>query len=139
VRYGVSVPSRGFVSVQQAYREAALFVVIHVSEPADRRRRPVGIECSLIGATATTKAIVASKGNKLRALSDDDRVAAVVNNPCLLRRQPQRRKAAERMHVHPNTCARLQQIATKTGHDPRTFTASSTCSASRNDRRRLTK
>ena len=27
------------------------------------------------------------------------------------------------MHVHPNTIRyRLQQIATKTGHDPRTFT-----------------
>jgi hypothetical protein len=27
------------------------------------------------------------------------------------------------MHVHPNTVRyRLQQIATKTGHDPRTFT-----------------
>ena len=30
--------------------------------------------------------------------------------------------AAHRMHVHPNTVRyRLQQIATKTGHDPRTF------------------
>jgi sugar diacid utilization regulator len=27
------------------------------------------------------------------------------------------------LHVHPNTVRyRLQQIATKTGHDPRTFT-----------------
>jgi DNA-binding PucR family transcriptional regulator len=31
-------------------------------------------------------------------------------------------KAAEQMHVHPNTVRyRLEQIATKTGHDPRTF------------------
>ena len=30
--------------------------------------------------------------------------------------------AANRIHVHPNTIRyRLQQIATKTGHDPRTF------------------
>src|SRR5216684_691712 len=32
-------------------------------------------------------------------------------------------RAAKEMHVHPNTVRyRLQQIATKTGHDPRTFT-----------------
>jgi DNA-binding PucR family transcriptional regulator len=32
-------------------------------------------------------------------------------------------KAAQPMEVHPNTVRyRLQQIATKTGHDPRTFT-----------------
>ena len=31
-------------------------------------------------------------------------------------------KAAEQLHVHPNTVRyRLQQIATKTGYDPRTF------------------
>jgi DNA-binding PucR family transcriptional regulator len=32
-------------------------------------------------------------------------------------------KAAEQMHVHPNTVRyRLQQIASRAGHDPRTFT-----------------
>ena len=31
-------------------------------------------------------------------------------------------RAAEQMHVHPNTVRyRLRQIATRTGHDPRTF------------------
>ena len=35
------------------------------------------LECALIGATATTKAIIASKGNNLRALPHGDRAAAV--------------------------------------------------------------
>jgi hypothetical protein len=35
------------------------------------------LECALIGATATTEAIIASKGNNLRALPDDDLAAAV--------------------------------------------------------------
>jgi hypothetical protein len=64
VRYGVSVPSQGFATVQQAYREAALS--LSYSSPS----RPIvsldelsSIECALVGATATTKAIIASKGS----------------------------------------------------------------------------
>jgi sugar diacid utilization regulator len=124
VRYGVSVPSRGFASVQQAYREATL------SLSYTRPGRPVvsladlsALECALIGATATTKSIVASKGNDLRALSDDDYAAAVETIRAFSGADLNVAKAAERMHLHPNTVRyRLQQIATKTGHDPRTFT-----------------
>jgi hypothetical protein len=124
MRYGVSVPSRGFTSVQQAYREATLS--LSYTSP----RRPIvsladlsALECALIGATAATKAIVASKGKELRALSDDDRAAAVETIRAFSGADLNVAQAAERMHVHPNTVRyRLQQITTKTGHDPRTFT-----------------
>ena len=124
VHYGASVPSQGFASVQQAYREAAL-ALSYTSA-----RRPIvsldelsALECALIGATATTKTIIASKGNDLRALPDEDLAAAVVTIRAFSTANLNVAKAAEQMHVHPNTVRyRLQQIATKTGHDPRTFT-----------------
>jgi hypothetical protein len=124
VRYGVSVPSRGFAGVQQAYREAALSLsYTSPSRPIVSLADLSALECALIGATATTKAVVASKGNDLRALSDDDRAAAVETIRAFSDADLNVAKAAEQMHVHPNTVRyRLQQIATKTGHDPRTFT-----------------
>jgi hypothetical protein len=124
VRYGVSVPSRGFASVQQAYREAALSLsYTSPSRPIVSLADLSALECALIGATATTKAIVASKGNDLRALSDDDRAAAVETIRAFSKADLNVAKAAQHMHVHPNTVRyRLQQIAAKTGHDPRTFT-----------------
>ncbi len=78
VHYGVSVPSHGFASVPQAYREAALSLsYTSPSRPIVSLDDLSSLECALIGATATTKAIIASKGNNLRALSDDDLAAAV--------------------------------------------------------------
>jgi hypothetical protein len=123
VRYGVGVPSQGFASVQQAYREAAL--ALSYTSPG----RPIvsldelsALECALIGATATTKAIIASKGNNLRALPDEDLAAAVETIRAFSTADLNVAKAAEQMHVHPNTVRyRLQQIATKTGYEPRTF------------------
>jgi hypothetical protein len=124
VRYGVSVPSQGFASVQQAHREAALALsYTSAGRPIVSLDELSALECALIGATATTRAIIASKGNNLRALSGDDRAAAVETIRAFSDADLNVAKAAERMHVHPNTVRyRLQQISTKTGHDPRTFT-----------------
>jgi PucR-like helix-turn-helix protein/diguanylate cyclase with GGDEF domain len=124
VRYGVSVPSQGFASVQQAYREAALSLsYTSATRPIVSIDDLSSLECAVIGATATTKAVIASKGNSLRALSDDDLAAAVATIRAFSNADLNVAKAAEQMHVHPNTVRyRLQQIATKTGHDPRTFT-----------------
>jgi PucR C-terminal helix-turn-helix domain/GGDEF-like domain len=123
VRYGISVPSHGFASVQQAYREAALSLsYTSPSRPIVSLADLSALECALIGATATTRAIVASKGSSLRALSDEDRAAAVETIRAFSEADLNVSKAAERMHVHPNTVRyRLQQIAAKTGHEPRTF------------------
>jgi hypothetical protein len=123
VRYGVSVPSQGFASVQQAYREAALSLsYTSAGRPIVSLDELSALEGALIGATAATKAIIASKGNSLRALPDEDRIAAVKTIRAFSAADLNVAKAAEQMHVHPNTVRyRLQQIATKTGHDPRTF------------------
>ena len=124
VHYGVGVPSQGFPSVQQAYREATLSLsYTSASRPIVSLDDLSSLECAVIGATATTKAIIASKGNDLRALSRDELSAAVETIRAFSTADLNVAKAAERLHVHPNTVRyRLQQIATKTGHDPRTFT-----------------
>jgi hypothetical protein len=124
VHYGVSVPSQGFASVQQAYREAALSLsYTSAGRPIVSLDELSALECALIGATATTKSIIASKGNNLRALPHEDRTTAVETIRAFSAADLNVAKAAEQMHLHPNTVRyRLQQIATKTGHDPRTFT-----------------
>jgi hypothetical protein len=124
VRYGVSVRSQGFAGVQQAYREAALSLsYTSPSRPIVSLDDLSSLECALIGATATTKAVITSKGNDLRALSDEDLAAAIETIRAFSHADLNVAKAAEQIHVHPNTVRyRLQQIATKTGHDPRTFT-----------------
>jgi PucR C-terminal helix-turn-helix domain/GGDEF-like domain len=123
VRYGVSVPSQGFASVQQAYREATLSLsYTSAGRPIVSLDELSALECALIGATATTKAIIASKGNDLRALPDDERAAAVATIRAFAAADLNVAKAAEQTHVHPNTVRyRLQQIAAKTAYDPRTF------------------
>jgi DNA-binding PucR family transcriptional regulator len=123
VRYGVSIPSRGLASIQQAYREAALSLsYTSPSRPIASLDDLSALECALIGASATTKALIASKGNDLRALPEEAREAAVETIRAFSDADLNVAKAAQQMHVHPNTVRyRLQQIATKTGHDPRTF------------------
>ena len=123
VRYGVSIPSRGFPSVQQAYREATLSLsYTSASRPIVSLGELSALECAVIGATATTKAVIASKGVGLRALAPDDRAAAVDTIRAFAAADLNVANAAQRMHVHPNTVRyRLEQIATRTGYDPRTF------------------
>jgi hypothetical protein len=123
VHYGVSLPSQGFASVQQAYREAVL-ALSYTST-----RRPIvslddlsALECALVAATSSTKAIIAAKGRALRALSETDREVAVETIRAFAAADLNVARAAERMNVHPNTVRyRLEQLAAKTGHDPRTF------------------
>ena len=80
------------------------------------------LECALVGATATTKAIIASKGANLRALSGEELAAAVETIRAFSAADLNVARAAAQMHVHPNTVRyRLQQIAARTGFDPRTF------------------
>ena len=93
VRYGVSVPSQGFASVQQAYREAALSLsYTSAGRPIVSLDELSALECALIGATAATKAMIASKGNDLRALSRRRSRRGRRNDPRLRRRRPQRRQ-----------------------------------------------
>jgi PucR C-terminal helix-turn-helix domain/GGDEF-like domain len=123
IRYGISVPSQGFASVQQAYREAVLSLsYTSPSRPIVSLDDLSSLECALVGATATTQAIIASKGNSLRSLPGEDLAVAVETIRAFSEADLNVARAAERMHVHPNTVRyRLQHIAAKTGHDPRTF------------------
>jgi PucR C-terminal helix-turn-helix domain/GGDEF-like domain len=124
VRYGISVPSQGFASVRQAYREATLALAYtSATRPIVSLEELSSLECAVIGATATTKAVIASKGDALRALPPDDLAATVETIRAFSDADLNVARAAEQMHVHPNTVRyRLQQIATRTGYDPRTFT-----------------
>jgi hypothetical protein len=65
VRYGISVPSEGFASVQQAYREATLSLsYASASRPIVSLDELSSLECAVIGATVPTKAVIASKGDR---------------------------------------------------------------------------
>ena len=123
VRYGVSVPSQGFASVRQAYDEATLSLsYTSASRPIVSLDELSSLECAVIGASATTRAVIAAKGDRLRALSDDELTAAVETIRAFAGADLNVAKAAGRLYIHPNTMRyRLQQIATKTGHDPRSF------------------
>jgi hypothetical protein len=123
VHYGVSVPSHAFASVPQAYREAALSLsYTSPSRPILSLHDLSSLECALIGATATTKAIIASKGSSLQALSDEDLAVSIETIRAFADADLNVAGAAQLIQVHPNTVRyRLGQIATKTGHDPRTF------------------
>jgi hypothetical protein len=123
VRFGVSVPTTGFASVQRAYLEAALS--LSYSSPA----RPIvsladlsAFECALLGADATTREVMASKGSALRALADSERAAAIELVRAFSDADLNVSRAARALGIHPNTVRyRLERVAATTGHDPRTF------------------
>jgi len=123
VRYGLSIPSPGFPSVQRAYREAALSLSYTSSvRPIVSLNDLSSLECALIAADATTKAVIASKGTDLQALSAEELSAAVETIRAFSQADLNVTRAAQSLQVHPNTVRyRLERIAATTGHDPRTF------------------
>jgi hypothetical protein len=123
MRYGVSLPSPGFPSVQQAYREAALSLsYTSAVRPIASLDDLSSVECALIGADATTRAVIASKGSELQALSPEELSVAIETIRAFSEADLNVARAAERLHVHPNTVRyRLERIASTSGHDPRRF------------------
>jgi hypothetical protein len=123
VRYGVGIPTTGFPSLRRAYLEAALSLsYTSVTRPIVSLADLSSLECALIGADATTREVIAAKGSRLRALRDEDLSAAVETIRAFAGADLNVTRAAQEMHVHPNTVRyRLERIATTTGHDPRTF------------------
>ncbi len=123
MRYGVSLPSPGFASVQQAYREAALSLsYTSAVRPIVSLDDLSSLECALIGADATTRAVIASKGSELQALSAEELSVAIETIRAFSDADLNVARAAEQVHVHPNTVRyRLERIAATCGHDPRTF------------------
>jgi hypothetical protein len=123
-RYGISITPTGFPGVPRAYREATL--TLSYTSPT----RPVvsldelsSLECALLGADATTRALIASKSRALLELPDDDRAVATTTIRTFATCDMNIARAAQQLYVHPNTVRyRLARIAEATGHDPRTFT-----------------
>lgn len=121
---GLGLQGLGFIGSRVDCRALVLELLSEPNEQRDVDRLQADLNRMRTGRRARrTKAIIASKGNNLRALSGEDLATAVETIRAFSDADLNVAKAAQRMHVHPNTVRyRLQQIATKTGHDPRTFT-----------------
>jgi hypothetical protein len=119
VRYGVSVPAPGFASVERGYREAVLSLSYTSNGRAVVSLQELSsLEVALVGADATTRAVIASKADGVQALAPED-VATV---RAFAAADLNVSRAAEALDVHPNTIRyRLQRVAGGTDHDPRTF------------------
>ncbi|MDA0162125.1 helix-turn-helix domain-containing protein [Solirubrobacter ginsenosidimutans] len=113
--FGVSLPASDYTGIRQAYREASLARGYATgARPIVALAELSAFECLLVGADATTRAVIAAKPS----LDDED--AATVEAFAAADLNVSRAAAA--LHVHPNTVRyRLERIATETGHDPRTF------------------
>jgi hypothetical protein len=124
VRYGVSFPADGFPGVQRAYREAVLSLsYTSAARPIISMDELSSLECALVGADATTREVIASKGAGIKALAAGDLSVLTSTVRAFSGADLNVNRAAQRLHVHPNTIRyRLDRIATTTGHDPRTFT-----------------
>jgi hypothetical protein len=119
VRFGVSVPVADATGVEHAYREATLSLAYSSPE------RPIvsladlsTLECALVGADGTARAVIAAKAGGVGDLSDEEvaTVRAFAGADLNVGR------AAAELDIHPNTVRyRLQRIAGAAGHDPRTF------------------
>jgi hypothetical protein len=123
IRFGVSMPAAGFPGARTAYREAVL-ALSHASSahPIVSLDDLSGLESLLVGATATARAVVASKGRELATLAPAERTMTVATVRALAASDLNVHRTAQRLHVHPNTVRyRLDRIAATTGQDPRTF------------------
>jgi len=123
VHYGLSTPAAGFGGVPRAYREAALSLSYSsAARPVVSLDALSSLECALLGADATTRAVIASKGDGVRALPADDRAQTAETLRAFAAADLNVSRAAAALFVHPNTVRyRLARTAEATGHDPRTF------------------
>jgi DNA-binding PucR family transcriptional regulator len=115
-RFGISLPTETVTGIQQAYREATLALSYATdTRPVVELADLSAFECLLVGADATTRAVIAAQPG----LAEEEDVATV---HAFAQADLNVRRAAATLHVHPNTIRyRLERIATETGHDPRTF------------------
>jgi hypothetical protein len=123
IRYGVSGPASGFPDIASAYREATL------SLSYSSAARPVvalgdlsSLECALISADTTVKAMIMSKARGLTALPSDELAMVKATVRAFAASDLNVNRAAAALYVHANTVRyRLGRIAETTGYDPRTF------------------
>jgi hypothetical protein len=119
VRFGAALAPAGFASVPRAYREAVLSLsYTSAVRPVVSLEELSSLECALVGADATTRAILTAKSGVLRDLPAEDLATIRAFSAADLNVS----RAAQDLHVHPNTVRyRLGRIAASTGQDPRTF------------------
>jgi hypothetical protein len=123
LRFGLGLPSAGFAGVQQAHREARLCLAWATPE------RPLvvladlpALETAMLGADPTTRAVIAAKATRLRALDSTTRAITIDTVRAYAAADLNVARAATALHVHQNTIRqRLDRINVITGHDPRTF------------------
>ncbi|MEA2129454.1 MAG: hypothetical protein QOJ85_2345, partial [Solirubrobacteraceae bacterium] len=123
VRYGMSTAPGGFPAMPRAYREASLTLSYTSADRAVVSLDELSaLECALVSADSTTRALIASKGRELNALAAEERATAVTTVQAFAASDMNIARAAQQLYVHPNTVRyRLARIAERTGHDPRTF------------------
>jgi hypothetical protein len=123
VRYGLSTTPAGFPGVPRAHLEAALALSYTSDErPVVSLQELSALESALIGADATTRRLIATKGRSLAALTETDRAISRTTIRAFAASDMNVARAADALYVHPNTVRyRLARIAETTGHDPRTF------------------
>jgi hypothetical protein len=124
VRYGVSTTPAGFPGVPRAHLEAGLALsYTSAARPVVSLQELSALESALIGADATTRRLIATKGRTLEALPETDRAIAWTTIRAFAAADMNIARAAAGLFVHPNTVRyRLARITETTGHDPRTFT-----------------
>jgi hypothetical protein len=123
IRYGVSGRASGFPGIASAYREATL------SLSYSSAARPVvalgdlsSLECALISADTTVKAMIMSKGGGLTALPSAELAMVKATVRAFAASDLNVNRAAAALYVHANTVRyRLGRIDETTGYDPRTF------------------
>jgi purine catabolism regulator len=122
VRYGVSATPAGFPGVPRAYREASLAVsYTSAARPVVALEELSALECVLLGMDATTRELLATKGEALSALGAAELAVLEATVRAFAAADLHVSAAALLLHVHPNTVRqRLARIADVTGHDPRT-------------------
>jgi hypothetical protein len=123
MRYGVSGPASGFPGIANAYREATLSLSYSSAlRPVVALGELSSLECALISADATVKAMIMSKGGGLTALAPDELAIVKETVSAFAASDLNVNRASAALFVHANTVRyRLGRIAETTGYDPRTF------------------
>jgi hypothetical protein len=104
VRFGLGVPAVGFATVQRAYREATLCLAYTSPQrPVVELGELSALDAALVGADATARAVIATKGRGLRALDRTEHDVAVDTVRAFAAADLNVTRTAAALHLHPNS------------------------------------